>query len=604
MKIRMGVKAKLISSIVSIIVVCTSFIGLLAYFQASSSLEAGAKTDLDHVVSQGYSICKTQYQARIDKVKSSILVARDVFNSFGGRTVDVNGDKMVLTGRGADFVVNDNNAIVDKVKEMTGDFSTVFLIKNDAAYRISTNVLNENGDRALGTKLSSEVYEKIRSGQSHVGRVKVLNEWCLGAYEPIRGSNGDIVGALYCGTPEKDTNLLREALLGLKIGQTGYIYCMDMEGNLLIHPNSEGKSVISNDFAKEMVAKAPSLNSQDIGWINYKWDRKGVMTEKITAYKYIKEFNWIVAAGSYMDEFTAGAQKVAMTVLFGALAAIGLGTLIGFFLANSITKPLNRVVHMIKELANGHLANRLRIRRGDEIGVLSDTMDKFADDLQNDVVGAMKKIADGDLTVDVKAKDAQDEISPALHNTVQSLRGLVDETIALSKAAVDGRLDTRGDVSKYRGGYREIVKGINDTLDAVIKPIEEASGCLDEMAKGNLTEFVKGDYQGDHAKIKDALNSTLTSLNDILGQVSNAVEQVATGSQQVSDSSQSLSQGATEQAGSLEEITSSMTEMTSQTKQNAENATQANQALGLGPGQRRRGQRQDEEDARRHDRDQ
>jgi methyl-accepting chemotaxis protein len=118
---------------------------------------------------------------------------------------------------------------------------------------------------------------------------------------------------------------------------------------------------------------------------------------------------------------------------------------------------------------------------------------------------------------------------------------------------------------------------VNETLDAVVMPVNEASECLREMAKGNLDVEVKGDYMGDHAVIKDNLNATLASLNDIMNQVSVAADQVATGARQVSDSSQYLSQAATESASSLEEITASMHELTSQTNMNAENATQANQ---------------------------
>ena len=147
----------------------------------------------------------------------------------------------------------------------------------------------------------------------------------------------------------------------------------------------------------------------------------------------------------------------------------------------------------------------------------------------------------------------------------------------LGQAAVEGRLSTRADASKHQGGFRKVVEGVNATLDAMMLPIKEAADCLQEMAGGNLDVEMKGDYQGDHAVIKENLNATLTSLNDILNQVTVAVDQVATGARQVSDSSQSLSQAATESASSLEEITASMHELTSQTNMNAENATQANQ---------------------------
>jgi len=163
-----------------------------------------------------------------------------------------------------------------------------------------------------------------------------------------------------------------------------------------------------------------------------------------------------------------------------------------------------------------------------------------------------------------------------LNRCIEAVNGLIAESVTLSRAAVEGRLQTRGKADKFEGGYREIVQGVNDTLDAVLKPIEEAASCLKEMANGNLNVEVKGNYQGDHAIIKDALNGTIDAMNDILGQVSMAVEQVSAGSREIATSSQALSQGATESASAVEEISASMQEMGSQTNQNAENATQAN----------------------------
>jgi methyl-accepting chemotaxis protein len=76
--------------------------------------------------------------------------------------------------------------------------------------------------------------------------------------------------------------------------------------------------------------------------------------------------------------------------------------------------------------------------------------------------------------------------------------------------------------------------------------------------------------------MKNAVNETIESMNEILSQVKVTVDEVTRGSMQVSDASTSLSQGATEQAASLEEITSSMAQIGSQTKLNAENANTAN----------------------------
>ncbi len=152
-----------------------------------------------------------------------------------------------------------------------------------------------------------------------------------------------------------------------------------------------------------------------------------------------------------------------------------------------------------------------------------------------------------------------------------------DAVQVLIEAGEAGNLSARGDLDILDSTWRPIMQGINGIIDSIVAPIDELKEKLGRIAGGDLTAYVTGDYKGDHQLLKNALNDTLESLNDILGQVATAADQVASGARQVSDSSQALSQGATEQASSLEEITASMTEMSGQTKQNAENASQANQ---------------------------
>jgi len=101
-------------------------------------------------------------------------------------------------------------------------------------------------------------------------------------------------------------------------------------------------------------------------------------------------------------------------------------------------------------------------------------------------------------------------------------------------------------------------------------------GVLERMAEGDLKAEMKGDYRGDHAVMKRAVNEVLDSLNHLLGNVENSVFQVRSGSEQVASSSQSLSDGATQQAASLQEITSSMEEMAGQATRNLEDAREAN----------------------------
>ena len=69
---------------------------------------------------------------------------------------------------------------------------------------------------------------------------------------------------------------------------------------------------------------------------------------------------------------------------------------------------------------------------------------------------------------------------------------------------------------------------------------------LEQMAAGNLTHHMEGEYRGSYAIIKNSLNDTMDSLNEILGRINDSADEVASGARQVSDGSQALAQGATE----------------------------------------------------------
>jgi len=175
-------------------------------------------------------------------------------------------------------------------------------------------------------------------------------------------------------------------------------------------------------------------------------------------------------------------------------------------------------------------------------------------------------------------KDANGNIIGAMEQAVDitDVKNVVNEVNHISELLNEGVLDKRAEVAGAKGDYKKLIDGFNSAIDNIMEPVDEAQGCLKKMGLGDLTVKMKGDYKGDHAKMKEAMNNTIFALNDLLRQVSSASEYVSSGAIQVSDSSQSISQGSTEAASSLEETTASITEISHQSRKNAENSTEAN----------------------------
>ena len=94
----------------------------------------------------------------------------------------------LVDSSGKQYVVNDNFEIVDQVQAMVGGAATVFQVYNDSyAARISTNVLDTNGKRAVGTRLTDNVYDvAVKKGETYYGRRDLFGKNYVTAYEPIK----------------------------------------------------------------------------------------------------------------------------------------------------------------------------------------------------------------------------------------------------------------------------------------------------------------------------------------------------------------------------------------------------------------------------------
>jgi methyl-accepting chemotaxis protein len=98
----------------------------------------------------------------------------------------------------------------------------------------------------------------------------------------------------------------------------------------------------------------------------------------------------------------------------------------------------------------------------------------------------------------------------------QNMKALISDTSMLSKAAVEGKLATRADVSKHQGDFQKVVTGVNDTLDAVIGPLNVAAEYVDRISKGDIPPKITDNYNGDFNEIKNNLNQCIDNLNDLL----------------------------------------------------------------------------------------
>jgi methyl-accepting chemotaxis protein len=121
------------------------------------------------------------------------------------------------------------------------------------------------------------------------------------------------------------------------------------------------------------------------------------------------------------------------------------------------------------------------------------------------------------------------EIKNSLNKCIEAVNAMVADADVLSKAAVEGKLATRADASKHSGDFRKIVQGVNETLDAVIGPLNVAAKYVDDISKGVIPPAITDNYNGDFNVIKNNLNSVVKMMADLLKETDVIIKAAADG---------------------------------------------------------------------------
>ena len=148
---------------------------------------------------------------------------------------------------------------------------------------------------------------------------------------------------------------------------------------------------------------------------------------------------------------------------------------------------------------------------------------------------------------------------------------------SLIASAIAGELEQRIDSRNYEGFMKILGEGINQLMNAVVVPVRETKRVAELLAKGDLTEVMEGEFQGEFAELRDAINSSMENLLDMVNKIREGSANIASAAGEIAQGNADLSQRTEEQASSLEETASSMEQLTSTVNQNADNARQANQ---------------------------
>ena len=318
--------------------------------------------------------------------------------------------------------------------------------------------------------------------------------------------------------------------------ETNYNYIIDESTTVIAHPNPDN---VRNQFSPVRAGETdPAWASKGRMVRNALVQRRGLSEYTqfgrpfIGAFTEVPGHPWLLFSSVEKSEISAKSHAMWSSIIALIVFFIIVGIIVSLMIGRAITKPLKKCIDVANSIAEGRTDIQITVDSKDETGMLSESM----------------------------------------QNMTRRIKRMYDDAVYLSEEALEGKLKSRADVSLHRGDYARIIKGINNTLDAIVNPLTEALSVMDRMSHKDLTARVTGNYKGELNNFKDNINLAAKNLEDSLVQVGIAVDQITSASSEISSGSQTLAEATSEQASSLEEIASSLEEINSLTGSNADNA--------------------------------
>jgi methyl-accepting chemotaxis protein len=380
-----------------------------------------------------------------------------------------------------------------------------------------------------------------------------------------------------------------EQIKSLRYSQNEYFWVNDKQYNMVMHPikpeldgtnmtnhkDPEGKFIF-----KEFVDIAQSTDEGGI--VEYMWPKpcKEEPVAKIAYVKYFKDWGWILGSGIYVDDIEEVYSEISFDIYLALFVLVSILLVITYFFAKKMVKPIDRLKDAANRLAVGDAEFTLQSHTKDEIGQLEESFALMLSNIKAQAEVA-NKISEGNLDVEIKSRSEKDILSNSLSRVKGILADLVVDLKTLTTAALEGQLQTRADADKYKGGFNEIVKGINQTLNAVILPIKEGSDVLEVMATGDLSVRMVGDYKGDHQLIKNSINQLGDALVKLVVDIKESIHATASAANEISSSSEEIAAGTQEQSSQTGEVASAVEQMTKTIIETSKNASAASETAKL-----------------------
>lgn len=531
-------------------------------------LDAAADADLEHIVQGVNAMCRAQQDVIQESVNHALNMAREILTQAGGAALSdeivkwevinqyskdrqaVQLSKFMVGGQwiGQIKSMTQPTLIVDKVQNIAGATCTLFQRINPDGdmLRVATNVITLDGQRAIGTFIPQQnpdgspnpVVAHVLRGETFRGRAYVVNRWYITAYEPIYDGAQKVIGMLYVGIPQERVDSLRQAIMSIAVGKTGYVWVLDHHGNYVISLDGkrDGENILNMKDnqgrfpIQDIIQKANALQPGNTGEHVYAWKNTGesAARNKIAKFVYFKDWDWIIGAGAYVDEFNDAKEKVEILTrksvgIFILIVVLTMAITIGVWLivAKGIVQPIIRSVGFAKAMAAGDFTHKLDSLKNHKIGL--ENRDEISQ-----LYGACSHLSVSLGTIIREVKSGVAELNTALEG-LENVSNQVDHgaastsdrsrRVAVATKEMSANMQSVAAATEQAAGNINIVAGATEEMSTTIQEIAQNT----EKARSVAAEAVQQSQEASQQV--DQLGSAANQINRVTDVITEISEQ-------------------------------------------------------------------------------
>ena len=400
-----------------------------------------------------------------------------------GALVDKNGKKFA-----------GDTQMVDALTAEAGGVATIFAKSGDDFVRIATNIINDKGERAVGTMLgkSSLAYSSISQGKNYTGPATILNKPYLTAYNPLFDKNRQVIGVLFVGLPQIQGSW-NQLVMGINETLDAVVGPLNMAAEYV---ERIGKGDIPEKITDSYNGDFNDLKIN----LNACIDGLGGLVESSNVLKRMALNDQThKVEGQYQGIFAETAQSIndvrsRLLVITNTLNNIASGdfkNLIEYkeiggrseedqivpafiVMMENILKLVGDAGMMAEASVAGRLDARIDITQHQgEYREVAEGINNTLEALTSALTLSeeyIERLAEGNTPPRITASYNGDfnKIKDNLNTLIDSLSIMVEEVGVAINAGVEGKLDQRANTDRAKGVYHKILAGVNATLDAVV----------------------------------------------------------------------------------------------------------------------------------------